>query len=353
MSESRSIVSPDAARYSKKHALSTRQIDITYIPVDSFTELTTQPGNFVLAAISYGAKSLEAKNAKFPIFQVEIEQIGERPVIEVWSSSSQACYGTHNGISYSQDGEFLVGSISTLETSSSKLETITKKAYEIITKFVMSRGYNHFLRVWNYFPSINVEENGLERYKTFCTGRAVAFRSKYIKDKQQHFPAASAVGTKGNYLTICFIASKTPGLNIENPRQISAYNYPPKYGAQSPSFSRASYHTSFHEDRLFIAGTASIVGHETKHVRNFEKQLGETLNNISTLLKHAKKIGCTGFGSPSSLSLAKIYIRDKRNVDFAHSILGKFFGLKVKTIFLQADICRRDLLLEVECIGIK
>ncbi len=352
MSKSRSAVSLETFECFKKYGAGSRLMDITYIPIDEFTEFISQAGDSVLAAVSYDAEPFRVEGVKFPVFQVEAKQLGDTPMIEVWSSSSQVSHGVSDGVSFSENGEFMFGGVSLRETPDDDLETVSSRAYHLIIKLIQAKGYPHLIRIWNYFPSINAEENGVERYKTFCVGRAAGFRNEYKENMQQYFSAASAVGSDGERLTICFTASKEPGHNIENPRQVSAYSYPSKYGTQSPSFSRATYHKSYDEQRLFIAGTASIVGYETMHKGDFEKQLSETLQNIDSLLKHVTKTGCAGFENAFSLSLLKVYLRNEDSVNLAQAALEEFFGPDVKSIFLRGDICRSDLLLEIECIGI-
>jgi hypothetical protein len=79
-------------------------------------------------------------------------------------------------------------------------------------------------------------------------------------------PAASAVGIADGPLDLCFFAGRgEPPLPLENPRQISTYDYPPQYGPRAPTFSRATLAQIGGQWTLFISGTASIVGHQSLH----------------------------------------------------------------------------------------
>ena len=101
-------------------------------------------------------------------------------------------------------------------------------------------------------------------------------------------PAACALGSPaGSPLCIYFLAARRPPKMIENPRQTSAYHYPPKFGRHSPVFSRACVWGDSRSSRLFVSGTASIVGHETIHRGDVTAQTRETLVNISALLAEA------------------------------------------------------------------
>ena len=60
---------------------------------------------------------------------------------------------------------------------------------------------------------------------------------------------------------------------------------------------------------VFVAGTASVVGHETRHAGDIEAQLEETLLNLETII--AEAASRTGKkGSLDNLSIAKTYIRN-------------------------------------------
>ena len=349
MSKPNSTALQGAPNCTWEYSLGSRLIDIEYIPVEQYIDFISEANGSVMAAVFYGTAPISVEGAKFPSFQVKSKQLGEMPMVEVWSSSAKINHGTSSGISFSENGEFIFGEISLCEGQNDDLEGVSQRAYSLITGLIRTKNYPHLLRVWNYFPSINVEEDGMERYKTFCIGRTAGFGSEY---KQQHFPAASAVGSDGQRLTICFVASKLPGQNIENPRQVSAYCYPLQYGTQSPSFSRATFHESANEKRLFIAGTASIVGHETKHKGNFEKQLSETLQNIDSVREQVAKIGRSRSKNTFPLSLVKVYLRNENGIDLTLATLERSFDPGVKIILLRGDICRSDLLLEIECIGI-
>src|SRR4029077_5387998 len=137
------------------------------------------------------------------------------------------------------------------------------------------RGYGHLLRVWNYFPHINDDADGVERYVRFNAGRHDAFAAKG-RATATDAPAACALGSRGTDLVIYFLAAKRAGQQIENPRQVSAFRYPPQYGPRSPPFAGAMLARPTGKPLLFVSGTASIVGHETLHHGDAAAQAAET-----------------------------------------------------------------------------
>jgi enamine deaminase RidA (YjgF/YER057c/UK114 family) len=137
---------------------------------------------------------------------------------------------------------------------------------------------------------------------------------------------------------------------IENPRQTSAYFYPPKFGSHSPTFSRACLLNGSAGTNLFVSGTASIVGHETLHSGDVSAQTRETLTNIDALLDEANRIVGSAHYALEGLKF-KVYVR--RVSDFAaiESVLSAALDSSTTIVYLQADVCREDLLVEIEATG--
>lgn len=221
------------------------------------------------------------------------------------------------------------------------------RAFSGIFEFLGRSNYPNLIRVWNYFPEINAVKNGMERYRSFSIGRHEAF-VRYQK-KFEDSPAACALGSHGGTLTIYFLASRTPGVQIENPRQISAYSYPKQYGPRSPTFSRATLAFQDADRTLFISGTASIVGHETMHPTSVVLQTRETLMNIRAVIGQAILKGLPSVDFANGLAL-KVYVRHAEDFAEVVDIIQEEFGTLSELMVLQADICRADLLVEIEAV---
>lgn len=244
-------------------------------------------------------------------------QLGPEPRLELW-----------------QGTDVLFGAITAEETR--PLEEISHDLYADLITHVRGEGYPYFVRMWNYVGGINEIEHGRERYQTFCAGRHDAFvEAGYHHDVD--LPAASAVGMPGRGVITYFLASKEAGVQIENPRQVAAYRYPKQYGPKSPSFSRAT----LWRDTLFVSGTSSVVGHETVHHGDVLAQLDETLRNIEIVLGQA---GMT----MANVAAAKTYLRRRDDYDAVAARLENVFA---GNLYVEADICRADLLLEIEAVA--
>jgi chorismate lyase/3-hydroxybenzoate synthase len=134
---------------------------------------------------------------------------------------------------------------------------------------------------------------------------------------------------------------------MENPRQISAYRYPPYYGPRPPAFARAMrYAGPGRTQQLAISGTASIVGHVTMHARDLRRQLRETLRNLEALLNHA------GFTPPRRSAdpppLLKAYLRHPEHLPQVAPTLRAWAGPSARILLLHGAICRSALEIEVE-----
>lgn len=221
--------------------------------------------------------------------------------------------------------------------------------YRNIFRLLKSQNLPFLYRVWNYLPDINAESHGIERYRQFNSGRENAFRSCH-QPLTGNVPAASALGSFKGSLNVSFLAGSIGPVAFENPRQISAYHYPDKYGPCPPLFSRANLVRFGKKLVLFISGTASIVGHQSLHENDVIAQCRETLLNIETIVKEANRI-LKGNCFDAAQLLFKVYVRRSEDASEIRAEINRYFGLPVQALFLQADICRRELLIEIEASG--
>ena len=218
-------------------------------------------------------------------------------------------------------------------------------AYERILRTVRELGRPHLLRVWNYIPRINGMESGEERYRTFNRGRRAAFRVAGYENAAS-VPAACALGTQQGPLQIAVLASRQPVITIENPRQVSAYHYPRQYGDEPPLFSRAAWFPQAGaRDLLFISGTASIVGHASWHPGDVLAQTRESLLNIEAVIEAANQRAGKAQWSLQDLS-GCVYVRHAADYAEIRAHLESR-GLH-RFCYLEGDICRSELLVEIE-----
>jgi chorismate lyase / 3-hydroxybenzoate synthase len=228
------------------------------------------------------------------------------------------------------------------------IEAVTRQAYDALFTCVAAQGFPYLARIWNFIPDIIGEQAGEERYRLFNIARQAAFAAAG-RAVTGDVPAATGIGLDEKTLQIYFIASRVRPIPIENPRQVSAFHYPSQYGRKSPTFARAVVLPLEPAPVLLISGTASIVGHETVHHGDVLAQAHETVTNLTALVSAAnQRIGQAAF-SLERLAY-RVYIR--RPADFAavRAVVEATLGSAARHE-VRADICRPDLLVEIEASG--
>jgi len=168
-------------------------------------------------------------------------------------------------------------------------------------------------------------------------------------DFERTLPAATAVGTEVPGLLISFASGKVRPVQVENPRQVSAFHYPPVHSPLSPLFSRAVWMNWGAEDhQIFVSGTASIVGHKTQHIGDVTAQVEETYQNIMAVLRGFTRYMNTPNTNQITGTSLRVYLRHPEQLGIVSNILSKKPGLSENIIYLKGDICRVGLLLEIE-----
>ncbi|MBS0581202.1 MAG: hypothetical protein JSR36_18250 [Proteobacteria bacterium] len=280
---------------------------------------------------------------------------GSQNLYEVWSTGRPCTSGQCGRVHFRHTGQILFGSIviteSEFDGSDSPLQRVTAQLYREICATLEAEKYPHLLRVWNYLPHINRDSHGTERYQQFNTARQHALQS-FGRAVIGSVPAASALGSVGDGpVVVYFLAGRTAPIFVENPRQVSAYHYPPEYGTHSPAFSRAALLCEPENIALFISGTASIVGHRSLHVGDVTGQTRETLRNIEALVAEANRLQRAAHFSMDTLAY-KVYVRQPQDLGAIRNELASSACARAQMIYLQADVCRQELLVEIEATGI-
>jgi chorismate lyase/3-hydroxybenzoate synthase len=282
-----------------------------------------------------------------PVIALDLPQIDGPSMAEVWTCDRSVQILTDSGCSIAMNGDFLIGSMSLDEDADRSMDAAAYEAYKAMLHRLHSLGYPYLWRIWNYFPRINDDQDGLERYQRFCLGRHHAL-TEMLSDFPSSLPAATAVGTKSGQLQIMFLAGTQPAAHLGNPRQLNAYEYPRHYGPRSPSFARATLTRSEEECRLYLSGTASVVGHASRHAGLPRAQTEETIRNIQAVFQQAQH--ATGFDliGTQRQALYKVYVRDSASYAEIQDAIMHSPLSREHVLFLQSDLCRKELLVEIE-----
>ncbi len=323
--------------------------EVAYLELSELDHALEANKGHVLAVLYYGGDAPITQSLAHPAIQIDLAQFNSPPLAEVWTSQVPVTYQSDDQISAAMNDEVVFGRIEVEEPGGSCLDELTYAAYSRILGYTQQLRYQHLLRIWNHFPAINREQQGVERYRRFCVGRHRAF-SEYGSNFKRLLPAGTAVGTNSGPLQIYFLAGTHEGRHIENPRQVSAYEYPAIYGPRSPAFARATLEPLPEPQRLFIAGTSSIVGHSTEHAGDPTAQTLETLRNLQTLIQHVRAGGSSTSSETLRHALLKVYVRHDQDIPLVKEIIQQNTKEPRGVLYLQGDMCRKELLVEIETV---
>lgn len=294
----------------------------------------------VLAVIGFGANPPRSTDPR--LLSVALEPLHRAP-LEVWRVQGDVVHGRLGDLAFAHDDALLFAAMEVAEEARD-IRGAADEAYSALRRRTTDLGFPHLLRVWNYLDDITIGEDDEERYRHFCVGRATGLGNDF---STATLPAATAIGRVHpvGRLQVYWLAARTPGLPLENPRQVSAYHYPRQYGPQPPSFARAMLPPGGMP--LLISGTAAIRGHASLHADCVDAQLDETLANIEALAGVARVRGSRFPVSLGPGTTLKAYVRDEAELARVDAALAARLP-DVPRIVLHARICRRELRLEID-----
>ena len=219
---------------------------------------------------------------------------------------------------------------------------------------------NNLVRQWNFIGDILGMKEGFQNYQVFNE-----VRSEYYKRYRtiEGFPAATGVGMKYGGVSLDFCALKSDDVikmkAINNPNQVNAYEYGQQVlkgftgrvasAKHPPQFERGLLLMNKTASTLFVSGTASIIGQETIGKGDVNEQTLVTIENIRKVadIERIKQlVGKQDMGQ-GRFSLLRVYIKKQEDFSSVKSICYDQFK-DSPVIFIEADICRDDLLTEIE-----
>lgn len=323
----------------------TSHVKISYLEPDELVRQLTTTETYPLAVVSFGLPL--PFSLPCPVVHLDLPLLDRSGRCELWSCDQPVRLYKANGVSLAMSGSLLFGSITVAEDPGCGLDRTTEIAYRHLLHQLLESGFPHLWRIWNYFPAINQDQHGLERYRLFCVGRHEALADT-LPGFPASLPAGTAVGTQSGPLQIYFLAGAHPALHLGNPRQVNAYDYPSLYGPRSPSFARASLYRSDSATQLFISGTASVVGHQSQHKGLADLQARETMTNLRALLDRAHCVPAALEREARLQSIFKVYVRNRDHLDVVRRVTDDPFFASSHLLYLQGDLCRKELLVEIE-----
>jgi len=227
--------------------------------------------------------------------------------------------------------------------------------------------FSDIIRQWNYIEKITeLVDDGTSLSQHYQVFNDV--RSKYYKKANfiNGFPAATGIGMDYGGISIDFIAASFKDSNsvvgLKNPFQIDAYTYSPKVLADNnlmsdfcrttPKFERAKVIATPDGQWVFVSGTAAISGEESINNNNVEQQTELTIDNILSLISW-ENLHNHGIkkGNEVKVDYLRAYVKNQHDIPQVMNICQKHFP-QIHIACLVADVCRPELLVEIEGIAL-
>jgi enamine deaminase RidA (YjgF/YER057c/UK114 family) len=306
-------------------------------------------------ATSYVAQPPCAGN----LLEVEVEGVrGTQTDIEINRRSERTVTARYNGVTWVHCENVVP------ETSTEGVRDRTLDAFERLERELTDRGYSfdQVVRTWLYVGDITGLEDRAPRYQGLNLARSDFYRNRRLaRERLQDgsirvcYPASTGIGAAGRDVMISCLAVATERpdvlrLPLENPRQIAAHDYDHRYGPESPKFSRAMAIVSDGAAVVLVSGTASVIDSESHHAGDVAAQTRETLDNIAALISHDnfRRHGQSDLGAAlGDLASLRVYVKRKEDYAVVQAACRARLG-DVPAVYTVADLCRPELLVEIE-----
>jgi len=297
---------------------------------------------------------------------LEIEAMGvgrHRDGVQIQRLSERVVIVRHDNVSWAHVAQICP------ETDETCVYERSFDAFRRMARQLAQRGYRYdqVVRTWLYLGDIVGPEGETQRYKElnrartdfytglcFATGRTPATLNCPV------YPASTGIGADGRDVMMSCIAMATDRSDVtlvplENPLQTSAFDYGSSYSPKSPKFSRAMAIATGTCPcvTILVSGTASITHSETQFVDDPEGQTWQTLDNIAALISPDNfcRHGLPGRGAYlDDMALVRVYIKRQEDYKIVRATCEARLG-ELPTIYAVADVCRPDLLVEIEGIA--
>ena len=226
-------------------------------------------------------------------------------------------------------------------------------------------GFDQVVRTWLYVNQITDGPDGRQRYQELNRARTDFYRDIRFAAKARApwspetiYPASTGIGTRGTSVTMSCMALDSRRADVflmplENPNQTPAFDYQAAYSPQSPKFSRAMAVVQGHFVSTLVSGTASIVSSKTCHPGDIVRQTEQTIENIERLIapENFAHHGLPGAGATlKDIAKLRVYVKHQQDYEQCREVCERLLP-RVPAIYLEADVCRPDLLVEIEAVA--
>lgn len=245
-------------------------------------------------------------------------------------------------------------------------ESGSDNAFRIALELLRSEdlSYNDIVRQWNYIGHILdescIEDTVLQNYQIYNE-----VRHQYYKEHitTPGFPAATGIGNdfEGVLIELCAVRGKkdVAAFSVSNPKQVNPFVYGQEVlegqpihnnkRKHPPEFERAKMVVTGSTTRVFISGTASIIGQQTIGIGDIVTQTNCTIDNMNVLYSAENLLRCSSLPVKNTpvMQYLRVYIKYENDLAAVREICEKRYP-GVPTAYVFTDVCRNDLLVEME-----
>lgn len=247
----------------------------------------------------------------------------------------------------------LLNGIHGLVSSEDDFYTQSINMFERAKCILLESGFDFYnvLRTWIYLYDI------LSQYNDFNKARNFKFKEMRLIPnalddngfEQIYLPASTGIGggniygAAGNMDVFAVKLKENIDLKIRShtgEKQKSAYRY-------GSAFSRAMIIEDQMKKYIYLSGTASINDEgETVYIGDIDKQIDMTFNVIRALIEKE------GFGI-DQICEATVFVKKAEYVNNFEMYCQKVNLVDIPWIITVADVCRKDLLFEIDAVFMK
>jgi enamine deaminase RidA (YjgF/YER057c/UK114 family) len=223
--------------------------------------------------------------------------------------------------------------------------------------------FSDIIRQWNYIEKITaINDNSAlssQHYQVFNDVRSYFYQQARFS---HGFPAATGIGMEYGGIVVDAIAIKSVKegsvIPVKSPVQADAYTYTAEVLAvnktmndfcqTTPKFERAKILFTPSGKWVFISGTAAIKGQASIPQLSAEEQTDMTIQNILNLIstENLKKHGIN-HDHKAGIQNIRVYVKNRSDLPVVKATCKKHLA-DVPAVYLIADICRPELLVEIE-----
>jgi enamine deaminase RidA (YjgF/YER057c/UK114 family) len=280
------------------------------------------------------------------------------------SDDKKVSYKSLSGINYTvieYQGFKTVHCAGLMGNADDTITEASERAFKMALTILNQEGLSikNIIRQWNYIEDIAIVEDmddAPQNYQDFNDVRARYYDQVKF---EQGYPAATGIGQDTGGVIIGFIAlSESDIITIKpigNPGQIDAHKYS-KIVLEgnsdqkcTPKFERAKLVTIGSRNYIYVSGTASILGEKSVHEGDVEKQTLTTIENIKRLFsrENQETLGLDFDVAKIQFSHLRVYVKFKKDIPAVQKVCEAELNCK-SSLFLESDVCRENLLVEIE-----